>query len=94
MSTYVGSITTKRMASAKRIWNEHIETRVGDTSDVLSQLKGVKVSGMGPVMSNHVNDLRAAEVTASRKERWARILMHAIGKPYRDSLSLSRCCNI
>jgi hypothetical protein len=53
---------------------------VATTSDILGQLKGVRVSGFTEIMSDEVQRLRDAEIRTSLAERWVRITMHATGK--------------
>ncbi|OAA60085.1 ABC transporter, transmembrane domain, type 1 [Cordyceps fumosorosea ARSEF 2679] len=60
---------SKRMGVARKRWNEHIEERVAATSNILAQIKDIKMTGLAPSMATHLNHLRAQEVTASLADR-------------------------
>lgn len=80
--TVIASIATfhvsKRMAKARTAWNEKIEARVSDTSNVLAQLKSIKAMGLSKAFSNYLNQKRVEEVNASMAERNARVSIFAI----------------
>lgn len=67
------------MTAARRLWNEKIELRVAATSNVLAQLKSVKITGLAPLVTERLEKLRNEEILASLKERHMRIILHAIG---------------
>lgn len=50
-------------------WNQSIEVRVAKTSKIVSQLKAIKMFGLGQVISDHVQRLRQAEMIKSKKFR-------------------------
>ncbi|KAJ4155490.1 hypothetical protein LMH87_000731 [Akanthomyces muscarius] len=56
-------------SSAVTYWNEHIETRVAKTSQVLSQLPAIKSLGLGPKMAQFIQSLRVLETAASKRYR-------------------------
>lgn len=76
--------TTKRMAAARTTWNAKIESRVSITSNILAQLKSIKMMGLEKVVANYIQSCRAGEIKESRNERKSRVLVYAICKlsPY------------
>ncbi|KAJ4145421.1 hypothetical protein LMH87_004273 [Akanthomyces muscarius] len=54
---------------AYQAWNQSIEERVGKTSTILSQLKAIKMFGLGPIIGNYLQRLREAEMRKSKKFR-------------------------
>lgn len=67
------------MAPARVAWNEKVQARVSATSDVLSHIKGIKMMGLVPNLSEYIHGLRVIEVDFSKKLRTLLIFMHAIG---------------
>ena len=68
------------MGIARAAWNGKVETRVAATSNVLAQLKSIKMSGLSSVLSDFLQNLREEEIQASLKERYTRIMLHALCK--------------
>jgi ABC-type bacteriocin/lantibiotic exporter with double-glycine peptidase domain len=68
------------MGIARTAWNEKVQTRVGATSNVLAQLKSIKMSGLSSVLSEFLQRLREEEIKASLKERRTRVMLHALCK--------------
>ncbi|KAK3191252.1 hypothetical protein K4F52_002842 [Lecanicillium sp. MT-2017a] len=69
---------SREMAHARRLWTEKVEERVSASSYILSQLKSIKISGFGPIMSDYLQKKRLAEVRCSRRERVIRIMFHIV----------------
>jgi hypothetical protein len=59
-------------------WNQSIQGRVSATLSVLSQLKGIKMSGLAPTAANNIQELRVTEVKKSKNLRILSILLFAI----------------
>lgn len=59
-------------APAMRVWNDHIESRVSKTSQIISQLPAIKILGLGPVTSEYIQSLRRREMEMSKKYRTIR----------------------
>ncbi len=59
----------KRMGVARKRWNEHIEDRVAATSNILAQIKDIKMTGLAPSMATHLSQLRAKEIEVSLTDR-------------------------
>lgn len=83
---HLGAVTTaasielaRRMAPARVAWNEKVQARVSATSDVLTHIKGIKMTGLVPNVSEYIHGLRVTEVDFSKKLRTLLIFMHAIG---------------
>ncbi|OAA82650.1 ABC transporter [Akanthomyces lecanii RCEF 1005] len=50
-------------------WNEHIESRVSKTSQIVSQLPAIKMLGLGPKVAEYIQALRIRETDASKTFR-------------------------
>ncbi|ATY61286.1 ABC multidrug [Cordyceps militaris] len=79
LSAVVSSYYTKKLGVARRTWNEKIEKRVGETKDVITQLKAIKMSGLAPFYSNHITALREDEIKTSLPERSVRVGLLSAG---------------
>lgn len=54
------------MSPARSAWNSFIESRVSNTSNVLSQIKGWKMIGMGPILADYLQNLRKEEMVFAK----------------------------
>lgn len=54
---------------AAAAWNRSIESRVAKTSNVLAQLPAIKMLGLGPTATAHLQRLRVDEVNMSKRYR-------------------------
>ena len=61
----------RTMSRTRRNWNEHIESRVAATSNILAQMKDVKMMGLAPAMAENLQKMQDAEVKASLRDRTA-----------------------
>lgn len=75
-SGYLGG----KLAPAKIAWNQKVEERVSKTSHALSQLKGIKMMGLGPWFFEHIQHSRVVEMNYSKKYRTLLIAMYTTGK--------------
>ncbi|KAJ3495541.1 hypothetical protein NLG97_g3322 [Lecanicillium saksenae] len=66
-SMTLASIMAKYSGPAMAAWNEKISQRVSQTSKVLSQLKVIKMLGLGPTVATYLQGLREGEVASSKK---------------------------
>lgn len=80
VSGLVSSWVAKRIGAARRDWNKDVETRVAETSKVLSQIKSIKATGLSPLMKRRLQDLQVKEMKTSLKERHLRVSLHCMGK--------------
>lgn len=60
-------------------WNNEIEHRVSITSDMLQQIKTIKMVGLAPSVSDLVQDLRHSEMEQSKPFRILFTIMQASG---------------
>ncbi|KAK3181199.1 hypothetical protein K4F52_007474 [Lecanicillium sp. MT-2017a] len=78
--TAVGStIVTKMMIPARASWNEKIEDRVAKTSNIIAQLKAIKMAGLSEPILGFIDRLRITEIKTSMRERNLRVVIGALG---------------
>lgn len=68
------------MGPARVKWNAAIEKRVGTTSSMLSQIKGIKMMGLTDFIHELVRELRVDELKLSMKFRWLLIHLNTLGE--------------
>jgi hypothetical protein len=68
------------MARARTAWNESIADRVAKTSNIITQLKIIKMAGLSDPVASLIQRLREKEIKTSRTERNIRTCLSAIGK--------------
>lgn len=78
ITTVSGGILSPKLGPARIVWNKAVEVRVGDTSSMLSQIKAVKMTGLGEFFRNRLIELRATELKLSVKFRWLLIQIEGI----------------
>ena len=61
-------------------WNQGVQERVSATSSMLGQIKGIKMMGLSPFFSDHIQGLRQKEINLSLKFRYIIVLLEVIGK--------------
>ncbi|KAK5996562.1 ABC multidrug transporter B [Cladobotryum mycophilum] len=69
----------RRMIPSRIAWNEKIQERVATTANILGQVKGIKMTGLAPVVSEHIQNLRVVEVKYSKQMRVLNVALHAMG---------------
>lgn len=69
LSSFVSYSLGRRSADAYKSWSKRIELRVAETATMLAQLQVVKMLGLGPVMTTHLQCLRLEEIQSSRPYR-------------------------
>ncbi|RCI13536.1 hypothetical protein L249_5547 [Ophiocordyceps polyrhachis-furcata BCC 54312] len=78
----VSSIATARVARgigpAKALWNSKVQKRVSTTSSALSQIKGIKMMGLGDRISQLIQSLRVSELDSSKNFRIFSVWMNMI----------------
>ncbi|OAR01944.1 hypothetical protein LLEC1_02922 [Akanthomyces lecanii] len=67
----------RKTGPAMAEWNKAIETRISKTNEILSQLPGIKMCGLGPTMRNVIHSLRVQEMETSKKYRFFMTLVNA-----------------
>ncbi|KAK3181198.1 hypothetical protein K4F52_007473 [Lecanicillium sp. MT-2017a] len=79
--TTIGSgIVSKKMARARTLWNEKIEERVAQTSNIVTQMKIIKMAGLSEPVAGFLQRLRINEVQTSMTERKFRTGITFFGK--------------
>lgn len=68
------------MAIARTAWNEMIEARVTKTSNILAQIKVVKMIGAGDALCRLLKRIHDAEIKTSMSERTQKIYITALGR--------------
>jgi ATP-binding cassette, subfamily C (CFTR/MRP), member 1 len=67
------------MGPRRITWNKAIQKRVAVTSNVLSQMKGIKLLGLTERLSLNIQGLRVAELELSKKFRGLMVWISLIG---------------
>lgn len=78
-----------RMVLTQKRWNEHIEDRVSTTSNMLAQMRDVKMLGLAPSMGKHLEALHDKETEVSLENRTVVSATFGISKRYFFFLSPS-----
>lgn len=68
------------MGVARIAWSEQTEQRVAKISNVLVQLKSIKMSGLAPSVRDFAQRMRDKEIKTSMQERSLRVVLHALSK--------------
>lgn len=63
-----------------RNWNDKVQDRVAKTSQILAQLKGIKMMATEATISDYVQSLREAEITVSKAARKVTVWTYVAGK--------------
>lgn len=71
---------SKSMAPAMADWNRAVQKRVGDSSMMLSQMKGIKMMGLSDFMFDSIQGLRVYELDLSKRFRWVQSAVATVGK--------------
>ncbi|OLN96257.1 Multidrug resistance-associated protein 1-like protein 3 [Colletotrichum chlorophyti] len=70
---------SKYMPRASKTWNEHIQRRVGVTSEILGSIKETKMLGMVDFLQQAIHDLRITELEKAKKFRQLITYMNMLG---------------
>ncbi|OBS28224.1 hypothetical protein FPOA_02165 [Fusarium poae] len=76
ITTILSGIISISMEPATVRWNAMVQKRVGETSSMLDQIKGIKMMGLTDFYFQTVQSLRVKELKISAKLRW--LLVHFI----------------
>jgi ATP-binding cassette subfamily C (CFTR/MRP) protein 1 len=76
ITTILSGIVSVAMEPATVRWNEMVQRRVGETSSMLDQIKGIKMMGLTDFFLQTVQSLRVRELKISAKFRW--LLVHFV----------------
>ncbi|KAH8707201.1 ABC transporter ecdL [Beauveria bassiana] len=78
LTTICGGIIAPTLGPAKVLWNDAVQERVSDTSNMLSQIKGVKMMGLTNFFLKRLQEKRAHELRLSVKFRWIQVYLHGL----------------
>ncbi|VUC26951.1 unnamed protein product [Clonostachys rosea] len=70
LSLICSGIISPAMEPATVTWNSAVQARIGETSTVLSQMKGIKMLGLADYAYKLIDGLRINEVKVSARYRW------------------------
>ncbi|KAM0429767.1 hypothetical protein ACHAPT_006373 [Fusarium lateritium] len=70
ITTILSGFVSPAMDPATVKWNAAVQKRVGETSSMLSQMKGIKMMGLGDFFHGLVQSLRVHELKVSARFRW------------------------
>ncbi|KAL6920991.1 hypothetical protein FSST1_005017 [Fusarium sambucinum] len=76
ITTILSGIISIAMEPATVSWNNMVQKRVGETSSMMDQIKGIKMMGLTDFYLQTVQDLRVKELEISTKLRW--LLVHFV----------------
>ncbi|RSL73721.1 hypothetical protein CEP54_000267 [Fusarium duplospermum] len=76
ITTILSGFISPAMDPATVKWNAAVQKRVGETSSMLSQMKGVKMMGLSDFFHGLVQSLRVHELKVSARARW--LLVHFV----------------
>ncbi|KAF5538149.1 Canalicular multispecific organic anion transporter 2 [Fusarium phyllophilum] len=78
VTTILSGIISPAMEPATVKWNEAVQKRVGETSSMLNQMKGIKMMGLTDFFLKMVQGLRVKELKVSAKFRWLLVYFNAL----------------
>jgi ATP-binding cassette subfamily C (CFTR/MRP) protein 1 len=84
VSLLIGLPLAKAAGNAQTPWLEAIEDRLTGTAKALSAMKGIKMTGLGEIVSSQITNLRLSEIRASRRHRVLNIFVSVNCKLDRD----------
>ena len=80
MTTVLSGLIAPAMEPATVAWNAAIQERIGYTSNMLSQVKGIKMMGLTEYFYKLVHGLRIEEIRVSERMRWLLAQLITLGK--------------
>uniref|UniRef100_A0A0D2XKL9 Uncharacterized protein n=1 Tax=Fusarium oxysporum (strain Fo5176) TaxID=660025 RepID=A0A0D2XKL9_FUSOF len=78
ITTILSGIISPAMEPATVKWNEAVQKRVGETSSMLNQMKGIKMMGLTDFFRKMVQGLRVKELKVSARFRWLLVYFNAL----------------
>ncbi|PNP85151.1 hypothetical protein FNYG_01380 [Fusarium nygamai] len=78
ITTILSGIISPAMEPATVKWNEAVQKRVGETSNMLNQMKGIKMMGLTDFFLKMVQGLRVKELKVSARFRWLLVYFNAL----------------
>lgn len=71
---------SKRLAFTRKRWNNHIQNRVADTSNMLAQIKDIKMVGLAPTLAKRLQEQQIEETQLALADRRAVVSTFAFCK--------------
>lgn len=75
--TIIGRFIAVKVGKTRKDWNEEVQKRLGVTSNILSQIKDIKMLGLAPSMAAFLKDMRRKEIKVAMVNR--RIISGSFG---------------
>lgn len=76
VTSVASPLVAKKMGVARSDWNLKVQARVAATSNILAQMKSIRMSGLAPAAAAYLQKLRSEEIAVSMKERHMRVVLH------------------
>ena len=80
VTTIFSGLIALGMEPATVAWNAAIQARIGQVTNMLGQMKGIKMMGLTMYFHNLVHSLRIDEIKASERLRRLSVYLIALGK--------------
>lgn len=80
VTTVLSGVVAPAMEPATVAWNQAVQARVGETSHILGQIKGIKMMGLTDYFHSLVQSLRVEELRVSDRFRWLLVTLSTLGK--------------
>lgn len=81
------------MQRARKSWDDKAQKRLTATSNILAQVKALKMSGLTSTASKTLRSLHDEELNASLGEKHERIILHVLGKTYCLAIKMNKADN-
>ncbi|KAJ3497323.1 hypothetical protein NLG97_g1994 [Lecanicillium saksenae] len=78
IATLLSMQLAKHIGRTRKIWNERIHDRVAATSNIMAQIKDIKMTGLAPSMGKYLKSLRQEEIEASLRTRKANCMSFSL----------------
>ena len=76
----------------QRSWNEAVERRVSETTEVLGMIRGAKLIGMVEHLFRHIQQLRRDELEICKGFRRLQVFKNVLGKKFPAQLIVKLWC--
>lgn len=82
VTTVVSGALAPSVEPATVSWNSAVQKRVGHVSEMLGQIKGVKMMGLIDYFHTLLRGLRLDEIKASERLRWLVVYLTTLGMSF------------
>lgn len=76
----------KRIPPRQRKWMQAIQHRVGITTEIIANIKSVKIAGLGSAVTKQIGDCRVSEIRDQKAFRKLQVTNIALGSFLRPAL--------